>query len=649
MPALTCLPSTIDALQFVRARTDEIALLREEVEAGRKRQASRRTFQTLPRAMRRRAASHSTKRLPIRLRQAALEEAARDPTATPRAAKKPPCRRRLRRPANIREVFAARQGASGEQRRWLATHLWHAKRAAMARRWGYQVALRANEKCRRASIRAASLGAFIHDASYLEVVRIEYFHRCSWLKLVTTTAAGGSDGGGGLFRCKETIEGVCAFFESSTKDIDHRSSVWETLLYHPGGGPLIGPVMVIGTALGWGSLFKGRRPTVHLFFHPLMRDEVAAAILATSANTAPCLLERGEYCVFDVEGNDFRSLIDEMLPPGRSRSRAASFATATRLVDPQLCGPVIAPFLPRAAPALHPYLWDLDGCKSALKARKSIHRANEARARCAVPGQAVEGEDLAAMGQGEPTMPVLVVGRATSVTSTATGSGRLHHRFRLIVPAGWGLSLWRAILGRGRVRFGGLEEAAAVAIEGRRPAFPADYPECAAFGVEADRICDEEEGQWLRRPPAKRLPISPRAWLAPIKEQLGRILQQRSPSTADCDADASCKGTAPDMIRCFVTMEAKGVPERYALVTGPGITFAFVTSGTYSQHLGRGIGIAFVCLARVRPPTDSPALQDGKGGNGDASTAQTISWPLAVSITNYGCTTARGATLTLLS
>ena len=67
------LPATVDAKEYALARSSEIAALQREIEQS-KNGVTRRAFQTLPRHMRRRAASYNIKRLPIRLRLRALAE-----------------------------------------------------------------------------------------------------------------------------------------------------------------------------------------------------------------------------------------------------------------------------------------------------------------------------------------------------------------------------------------------------------------------------------------------------------------------------------------------------------------------------------------------------------------------------------------------
>lgn len=158
------LPGSVNASGFAAARIHEVFLLKKEIMA-RKTQGFRRVFQTLPRHMRRRAASYNLKRLPIRLRSKAMEELMKDPQAAARRPSKPPCRRRRRRRCRIKDEFATRSGML-----WLATHLWHAKRAYMGNMWGFQIALRLNEKCLHSCLKAALKRCLLYDMSYYGLI-----------------------------------------------------------------------------------------------------------------------------------------------------------------------------------------------------------------------------------------------------------------------------------------------------------------------------------------------------------------------------------------------------------------------------------------------------------------------------------------------
>ena len=70
----------------------------------------------------------------------------------PRAETKRPSRKHRRRPSNLLNEYLRRQ----RSKKWLETHIWHAKRFHMTEKWGYKLPLHPNDKGARASYRASA-------------------------------------------------------------------------------------------------------------------------------------------------------------------------------------------------------------------------------------------------------------------------------------------------------------------------------------------------------------------------------------------------------------------------------------------------------------------------------------------------------------
>ncbi|CAG8717781.1 17880_t:CDS:10, partial [Cetraspora pellucida] len=155
-------PRTINAIDFAEARAFEINAMNDALERARKTRNTN-VIQCLPRHLRRRAASHNVKRLPVRLRKQATEEMMKDNTAP-----KNPNRRKKRRPGSLADEYKRRQGT----KRWLETHIWHAKRMKMTELWGHKLAEYPNEKSIKSSYRASQHLSIIHDASYFGWIQI---------------------------------------------------------------------------------------------------------------------------------------------------------------------------------------------------------------------------------------------------------------------------------------------------------------------------------------------------------------------------------------------------------------------------------------------------------------------------------------------
>lgn len=239
----------LNAHDFLQSRKYEITEL-EKAQLNSKFASSTRTFQSLPRTLRRRTASHNVKRIPKRLRKRALREMQTDSGTVKRksalqgrelyrartmsALLKLAARLNLQRQLpttpgklqlrqRIKEL--KRQLHDPEQERfnniigsydvtavntlaeppvgkvkytkrqreytWLNTHVWHAKRAQMIKRWGWQIPLKPTQKCFRSSHRGFHLdGAIAWDKSYMGSMMIHSDNEMSLVELLNQIMVG---------------------------------------------------------------------------------------------------------------------------------------------------------------------------------------------------------------------------------------------------------------------------------------------------------------------------------------------------------------------------------------------------------------------------------------------------------------------------
>uniref|UniRef100_A0A3B4BG19 Uncharacterized protein n=1 Tax=Periophthalmus magnuspinnatus TaxID=409849 RepID=A0A3B4BG19_9GOBI len=146
---------SLAAGSFARARAAEVKAM---VKAVRKKSASCHLFSALPKHMRRRAMSHNTKRLPRRLQEMATKLGAKKK----KQESKKKSRKARRRHGNLLLEFNRRQ----RKNIWLETHVWHAKRFHMVKKWGYCLGDRPTYKCYRPCYRAMSNHCLLQDLSY---------------------------------------------------------------------------------------------------------------------------------------------------------------------------------------------------------------------------------------------------------------------------------------------------------------------------------------------------------------------------------------------------------------------------------------------------------------------------------------------------
>lgn len=180
------LPTSIELESLVSSRAFQIQSFLRSIKSA-KSATTTRAWQLLPRHARRRAASHNLLRLPSRLRSKALAELR---SSTTQAKSRSETRKRLPSHGIIRATLRRKklaERASHPQRRWLETHLWHAKRFRMTTekgkgkerdqgnecgRWGFVLAETTMMKSHRASWRSAKEFVTVHDASYYSVFRV---------------------------------------------------------------------------------------------------------------------------------------------------------------------------------------------------------------------------------------------------------------------------------------------------------------------------------------------------------------------------------------------------------------------------------------------------------------------------------------------
>ncbi|XP_067146454.1 ribonucleases P/MRP protein subunit POP1 isoform X3 [Apteryx mantelli] len=152
------MPKYITASTFAQARAAEINAM---LKAVAQKSSNSLVFQTLPRHMRRRAMSHNIKRLPRRLQETAKKEAEKA-VHQKKEQSKTKCRKARRRHINLVAEFNRRQ----RKNIWLETHIWHAKRFHMIKKWGYCLADRPTEKSYRACYQAMTKHCLLQDLSY---------------------------------------------------------------------------------------------------------------------------------------------------------------------------------------------------------------------------------------------------------------------------------------------------------------------------------------------------------------------------------------------------------------------------------------------------------------------------------------------------
>ncbi|TDL22253.1 POP1-domain-containing protein [Rickenella mellea] len=550
------LPATIDVERFAEARAFEINAMQEAMENSRA-SATHRVWQTLPRHLRRRAASHDVRRVPARLRERARAEM--DPVRKKALGRSMPKRGKARRVSRTENLLKRQRDKA-----WLETHIWHAKRMKMENMWGYRLAVHTTEKSFRPSHRASLHGSILHDASYDGVIELKGPEKI--LKEVLSQCSDPQGAGPGAVR-----------FLSGSRVCDIH--MYKPLSYPFG---LIGPTAVMWqpcdptpqvppaatnasqkkkkkkgkskeTATDSTPVAKqpasGRR--IWVICHPLIYQDVYSALQSACSNALDAIRAAGgdvveieladlrqQMNVFEIMGPKASQVIKGALTPVKEEENSKEFkqfwSTLAHLQssgsvprgmvigftvqDPRLDFPpknakahIDSETLPSiSSPAgLWPTpqlasstIWDdkvRDGLSQPRFKKKDI---DERRAKNLIPGA-----KLSPLRQDD-RIPILLIQRSlepldTSNIEPKTAGNRATHGWTMIFPKGWGMHFLSSLVFTG-TRVGGQRERESQRFESGCLYFPNDYPTSAGYAQFAEEREEVGKSRWERKPPAKR-------------------------------------------------------------------------------------------------------------------------------------------------
>ncbi|KAJ2715964.1 Ribonucleases P/MRP protein subunit pop1 [Coemansia spiralis] len=522
---------SVDVAGFVEARAFEISALQRSLEDARAA-GNVRAFQTLPRHLRRRAASHNVKRMPVRLRERAIAEMTKSAQSSKALAgtdrltnARRSSRYKRRRTRAVRDEYELRQAG----KRWLETHVWHAKRMHMKEMWGAMVAATPNERSHRAAYRAAKEKTFVQDVSFfrtLELVGPE----AAIVRLVQRLTAPGAP----TIALRPYIAGA-----RMAPLVLHRADMY--------------PLAALGPASAlWQPGADPECRRLWLRIHPASADEIKAelaAALEAAPGGEPCTVQLEDISCdvvsFELLGGQSTQMLATVLAhavdPEASGSAALrlirgvpspavlpeSAVIALRIHDPRLAfpykldpGSAVLPedeqrqlqsMLLRWPSAASAYqhrdggIWDRAACAQDVARRPAEHALNARRQQQLVPGT-----KLAPVPGADVTVPLLLVrtGPEALLGSRTPRTDRmcvdtLAHGWTLLAPRGWGMPLWMSLSFAG-ARAQGLDERHHLGLEAGLPMFPANWPGTAAYDDWAGAAAADAHQKWLRRPPGKR-------------------------------------------------------------------------------------------------------------------------------------------------
>lgn len=552
----------LNVQDFVEARKAEIARLESSLAVAAV-QGKKRAFQTVPRRLRRRTASHNPERVPKRLRKRARAEASQDSALPP---KKRPDHGRQPSPISpptdntgINTLAPRPTGKRYSNRQksavWLPTHVWHMKRAHTEARWGFKVPLRPTLKFYRATHRISDEieAGMAWDTSYFATIAVHgerdaleqlvSKHFAHATKLIYTS---GQKTWQGMIE-----EGpVLLYWQPACLIVHAHPELFETLwnmfqdFERHDCRYSIGSIELMGKR-ALSTLATCLKP------HPKCGERASATWRALRLVGSLDSLPR--HAALNLDVCDPR----RFNPPHKQRPRGTVEKALTGLED---------------WPHTTAKLFDLDSRSAAVAAQEDLKALNKQR---------VPGEHL---GPGENALPITIL---------ALDGGRV----RVLLPWEWVSPVWVSLM-HSQLSVGGLVQQEQISFERGMLHFPRDYPLTAAGQQWAQRERQVKYDAYFRRPAAKR---------ESYKEEVGdafscdwSLLGDQALSVQPVVVKTVRRGAPRDGARIYALpadqidnwlRTADSSQCTQPPTPGPEHLIGFVTSGNYNLETGTGTGV----------------------------------------------------------
>eukprot|EP00178_Gracilaria_changii_P011233 TRINITY_DN3213_c0_g1_i1.p1 TRINITY_DN3213_c0_g1~~TRINITY_DN3213_c0_g1_i1.p1 ORF type:complete len:722 (-),score=104.67 TRINITY_DN3213_c0_g1_i1:3270-5435(-) len=467
--------ATLDVVDFAVARALELRSLRDAVSSF---SGTRRVYQQLAWHSRRRTMSHSSRRMPARLR--AAHAAQLEKQRPPGTAERPPgpkgaarCRKYRKKARFLQAIRRLRSRNPA----WLETHIWHAKRFVMGDIGGRRVAVRCNDRGYRSAYKAATRACVVHDASYLDVIEIygDFISLKTVLKAVTGPH---SD----RVATNPVIKGCC----------------WVTDVIIMDGEKVVGPSDVLWRPspvhLDY-DLLNDKEMKVWLWVHPHLTDTVLQCVQKRAKDGTNVHKLTAAPQRFSLYGPRSGIVLASVLCDTDAtfthvaRARSSNCLPSGCVISGKAEDPR-ANFPPK---------------RMAENADKVGHDGDYGDAFKSVATSELWSEteremwsERIASGKGkavEDRIPYMLLQRTMAV---AAG-------YELLVPPGTGMVFWNSLMYANGARAVGIEEMKRVRMENLMEMFPEDYQDGERGFALIEKEGAKEEEKHNKRPPAKRV------------------------------------------------------------------------------------------------------------------------------------------------
>lgn len=528
-------PRNVDIVQFAEARSFELNAIESALKNATENTGNQRVFQSLPRHLRRRAASHNIKRIPLEFRKKAFWERKKDPNPK-LPPQKPKNRKDKRKPGTIVEEYNRRSSKT----KWLETHVWHSKRMKMGEKWGYKIAEYPREKGRKIIYKDEKYTCLLHDASYYQCIEINGF--INDIKI--------------LFN---TITDLSIPSVTSNRYIKG-NKIGNTKLYEFKKFPFntITPVTFLWKAVPYSEINTKR--TLWIWVHPSSIQDVLYEIDVAKSNLdindIGIDLIKDEIIILQLAGPRSHAILQEILnlcddntgninkeahktwrnlkylrtpatlPAGVVLGltvhdpRLSNFRKMEKRIneisenDQQLINNICNLWPENVAQS---NIWDSKLRENLKNNKCSEDSLNKRRSEALVPGTPLEPLE------SDSKIPILLAQRGATnyMTSTNKQSQELLYGWNIYIPKGWAMAFFKPLVFAG-ARVIGLNNIYELYFESTIPCYPYDYIETKTYNNYIEERAKIEEEKYNKKPLSKR----------PNYEKLGIMSPFRPPFEA---------------------------------------------------------------------------------------------------------------------
>ncbi|KAJ0810242.1 putative ribonuclease P [Helianthus annuus] len=428
--------------------------------------------------------------------------------------KAPP--RHIRRKKELNKNLESGFCVSGDGTKRLRTHVWHAKRFTMIKRWGFHLplGLHGRGKGSRALLKWLENGTITHDASYYSAVQLQGSQDSILLILSSV---------------------MSPFPSTDTEDVLSGGIYASSMLHHAGAidSRTIAPVIYMWRPIQQPTDAESECDQTNelrqlwIWIHAAALTEGYNALKSACESqgkvnedfaSVRCISLEGQFGTLEVMGSKASQLLQKILHPVSSMSEKSSCLRKCSLmgaVEEHTPCSGISSFTvndPRALTnentefdSSYTDLWDAEKglCCPVEESVLCMEKHHQRLLSFCLPDKNSADIDASTGIHSSRVCPIILIRRNKLMDSVT--------RWTIILPLSWVKAFWVPLVSIG-ARAIGLRERSWVACEARIPNFPSEFPECDSYASLTEAEADAMDKEAALRPASVKtfsVPVPP--------------------------------------------------------------------------------------------------------------------------------------------